>query len=207
MTPLTRPQLSGRCHHCQAGPSGWKLARTNHKLFALILCMWLQRCCVCNVAHIAEYRRRAQLLVVARRDYRCYARGHKTCNVHRRPCHTASRLPSMPIRKTPPGGGPPAAKARTLRPFWSPAAEAWSKTRFSPVPKATRQETSCPSASQPMSPFLCEPGGPSGVLGVVAWHLVFGHVEVVYWWLAMALGEPPLTPSVALRHDSDTVLT
>jgi len=42
-----------------------------------------------------------------------------------------------------------------------------------------------------MSPSLCEPGGPSGLLGVVAWHLVFGLAEVVYWWLAMAIGVQP----------------
>ena len=43
----------------------------------------------------------------------------------------------MPKRKAPQGGGPPAAKTRTLRPFWSPAAEAWSKSLFSPVTTAT----------------------------------------------------------------------
>ena len=42
-----------------------------------------------------------------------------------------------------------------------------------------------------MSQSLCEPGGPSGLLGVVAWYLVLELAEVEYWWLAMAIGAQP----------------
>lgn len=48
----------------------------------------------------------------------------------------------MPKRKAPPGGGPPAAKARTLRPFWSPEAQEWGEQLFSPTAKDAGQVVS-----------------------------------------------------------------
>jgi len=94
----------------------------------------------------------------------------------------------MPKRKTPPGGGPPAAKARTLRPFWSPAAEAWSKTLFSPVPKATHPFNEKAWFSSRAADFRASVPTLTGTA----------------LWQRIAAAEPPPTPPSSDTSDTDS---